>query len=75
MQFDGTTKLHRKSGFGLHQSRNRYIPKDGSKDARVAATVDDGKDKERLFMGRVGDEKVTYSHESHGAGSEGRRWP
>jgi hypothetical protein len=24
MQFDGTTKLHRKSGFGLHQLRNRY---------------------------------------------------
>ena len=23
MQFDGTTKLHRKSGFGLHQLRNR----------------------------------------------------
>ena len=25
MQFDGTTKLHRKSGFGLHQLRNRCI--------------------------------------------------
>jgi hypothetical protein len=24
MQFDGTSKLHRKSGFGLHQLRNRY---------------------------------------------------
>jgi hypothetical protein len=24
MQFDGTTKLHRKSGFGQHQLRNRY---------------------------------------------------
>ena len=23
MQFDSTTKLHRKSGFGLHQLRNR----------------------------------------------------
>jgi hypothetical protein len=23
MQFDGATKLHRKSGFGLHQLRNR----------------------------------------------------
>jgi hypothetical protein len=23
MRFDGTTKLHRKSGFGLHQLRNR----------------------------------------------------
>jgi hypothetical protein len=25
MQFDGTTKPHRKSGFGLHQLRNRCI--------------------------------------------------
>jgi hypothetical protein len=24
MQFDGTTKLHRKSGFGLHQLRNCF---------------------------------------------------
>jgi hypothetical protein len=24
MQFDGTTNLDRKSGFGLHQLRNRY---------------------------------------------------
>jgi hypothetical protein len=24
MQFDGITKLHRKSGFGLHQLRNRF---------------------------------------------------
>jgi hypothetical protein len=24
MQFDGTTKLHRKSGFGLHQFRNCF---------------------------------------------------
>jgi hypothetical protein len=24
MQFDGTTKLHRKSGFGLHQLRNGF---------------------------------------------------
>jgi hypothetical protein len=27
---------------------------------------------ERLFMGRVGDEKVTNSHESHRAASEVR---
>ncbi len=26
MQFDGTTRLHRKSGFGLHQLRNRSSP-------------------------------------------------
>jgi hypothetical protein len=31
MQFDGTTKLHRKSGFGLHQLRNRYRPKSSSR--------------------------------------------
>jgi hypothetical protein len=24
MQFDGTTKVHRESGFGLNQLRNRY---------------------------------------------------
>ena len=30
MQFDGTTKLHRKLGFGLHQLRNRYTAQRGA---------------------------------------------
>ena len=34
MQFDGTTNLHRKSGFGLHQLRNRFS------DRRVAEWSD-----------------------------------
>ena len=40
MQFDGTTKLHRKSGFGLHQLRNRCSPE---ADHREAAAENDAK--------------------------------
>jgi hypothetical protein len=40
MQFDGTTKLHRKSGFGLYQLRNRCSPE---ADHREAAAENDAK--------------------------------
>jgi len=40
MQFDITTQLHRKSGFGLHQLRNRCSPE---ADHREEAAYNDAK--------------------------------
>jgi hypothetical protein len=39
MQFDGITKLHRKSGFGLHQLRNRYSRHTGAQDRVVRLRI------------------------------------